>query len=185
MLHLLTAEVRCSKEFWVTKPLSMASFSDGEIFWLIHNGALMAHTEWLPGAWLNHFSTTCAAHIEDCEGCWLPDGYSSAVRALVTQARVQITSDCWLLLCFISYRWVCALYFWINHHFYAIPGTSGLLWQHFWYKATFMTASNQNSGTAAILELLLLGLGGNSHAKNKQKTIVIRQLKRMRIWSDE
>ena len=28
-------------------------------------------SEWLLGVWLRHFSTTCAVHIEDCEGWWL------------------------------------------------------------------------------------------------------------------
>ena len=32
------------------------------------NGVLMAHTEWLPGVRLRYFGTTCAVHIEECEG---------------------------------------------------------------------------------------------------------------------
>ena len=38
----------------------------------------IAHTVWLLGVWLKYmFSTTCAVHIEDCEGWWLLGGHSS------------------------------------------------------------------------------------------------------------
>ena len=50
--------------------------------------------------------------------------------------------------------------------------TSGLLWQHFYYIATSMTASNQNIGTVAILELLLLGLLRNLCRKNNCDTSI-------------
>ena len=39
--------------------------------WLTPNRVLTAHTEWLSGVRLRHFSTTCAVYIEDCEGWWL------------------------------------------------------------------------------------------------------------------
>ena len=47
----------------LSKPLSMHVMK--RIFWSTPNRVLMAHTEWLP------FSTTCAVHVEDCEGWWL------------------------------------------------------------------------------------------------------------------
>ena len=40
----------------------------------------MAHTEWLPGVRLRHFSPTCAVHIEDCEGWWLSGCRSSVAE---------------------------------------------------------------------------------------------------------
>ena len=49
-------------------------------FWLTPNWALTAHARWLPGVWLRYFSTTCAVHIEDCEG-WTPEGGCPAVIA--------------------------------------------------------------------------------------------------------
>ena len=42
------------------------------------NRVLMAHTEWLPGGGTEMFSTTCAVHIVNCEGWWLP-GYHGSV----------------------------------------------------------------------------------------------------------
>ena len=42
------------------------------------NRVLTAHTEWLLGVRPRHFNTTCAVHIEDCEGWWL-SGYHSSV----------------------------------------------------------------------------------------------------------
>ena len=44
------------------------------------NGVLMAHTEWLLGVQLRHFSTTCAVHIEDCGGWWLSSCHSSVAE---------------------------------------------------------------------------------------------------------
>ena len=35
------------------------------IFHSTPNGVLMAHTEWLPGVQLRHFSPTCAVHMEE------------------------------------------------------------------------------------------------------------------------
>ena len=41
------------------------------IFRSTPNKVLTAHTEWLPGVRLKHsVATTCAVHIEDCEGWW-------------------------------------------------------------------------------------------------------------------
>ena len=48
---------------------SLPSLLCPKLYRLTPNGVLTAHTEWLPGVWLRHFSTTCAVHIEDCEGC--------------------------------------------------------------------------------------------------------------------
>ena len=56
---------------------------------------LMAQTEWLPGVWLRHFSTTCAVYREDCEGWWL-SGCRSSVEHWLHKPGVlgSITSDC-------------------------------------------------------------------------------------------
>ena len=48
----------------------------------------MAHTEWLPGVSLGHFSTTCAVHIEHCEGWWL-SGHRSSVAEYVLAAQTR------------------------------------------------------------------------------------------------
>ena len=48
------------------------------IFRSTPNGVLMAHTEWLPGVRLRHFSTICIVYIEDCEG-WRFSGCRSSV----------------------------------------------------------------------------------------------------------
>ena len=52
----------------------------GRIFRSTHNGVLTAHTKWLPGVRLRHFSTTCAVYIEDCEGWWLSGCHSSVAE---------------------------------------------------------------------------------------------------------
>ena len=44
------------------------------------NGVLTAHTEWLSGVRLRHFSTTYAVYIEDCEGWWLSGCRSSVAE---------------------------------------------------------------------------------------------------------
>ena len=49
----------------------MLNLSLRSIFQSTPHGVLTAHTEWLPGVQLRHFSPTCAVHIEDCEGWWL------------------------------------------------------------------------------------------------------------------
>ena len=53
------------------------------------------HTEWLPGV---HFSTTCAIHIEDCEGWLLSGCHSSVVEhcQLMPGDLGSIHGDCWL-----------------------------------------------------------------------------------------
>ena len=56
--------------FRLRKPLSMGSLMMGRMFRLTPNGVLMVH-EWLTGVQLRHFRTTCAVHIENCEGWWL------------------------------------------------------------------------------------------------------------------
>ena len=45
-----------------------------------HNLLYALHAEWLPGVWVRAFSTTCAVHIEYCEGCW-----SSSCRGSVAE----------------------------------------------------------------------------------------------------
>ena len=42
----------------------MGSFLMERIFKLTPNGVLTAHTEWLPGVRLRHFSTICAVYIK-------------------------------------------------------------------------------------------------------------------------
>ena len=66
------------------------------IFRSTPKGVLTAHAGWLPGVQLRHFSTTCAVHIEDCEGWWL-SGYRSLVAEHWLHKPVldSIPSDCW------------------------------------------------------------------------------------------
>ena len=53
---------------------SMGSFLLETIFWSTPNGVLMAHTEWLPGVQLRHFSTTSTIYrlwglvVSSCRG---------------------------------------------------------------------------------------------------------------------
>ena len=44
------------------------------------NDGEFSHTEWLPGMRLRHFSPTCSAHIENCEGWWLSGCHSSVAE---------------------------------------------------------------------------------------------------------
>ena len=57
----------------------------------------MAHTEWLAGVRLRHFSTTCAVYIEDCEGWWLSGCRSSVAdhRLHKPGALGSIPGGCW------------------------------------------------------------------------------------------
>ena len=57
---------------------------------------LMAYTEWLPGVWLRHFSTTCAVHIENCGGLWLSGCRSSVAEHWLHKLGVlgSIPGDC-------------------------------------------------------------------------------------------
>ena len=57
----------------------MGPFLMERIFKLTPNGVLTAHTEWLPGVRLRHFSTVCAVY-RDSEGWWL-----SSCRSSVTE----------------------------------------------------------------------------------------------------
>ena len=50
------------------------------IFRSTPNSVLTAHAEWLLGVRLRHFSTTCAVHIEDCEGWWLSSCHRSVAE---------------------------------------------------------------------------------------------------------
>ena len=54
-------------------------------------------TEWLLGVQLRHFSTTCAVHIEDCEGWWLSGCRSSVAEHWLHKPGVlgSIPGDCW------------------------------------------------------------------------------------------
>ena len=54
------------------------------------NRVLVAQTEWLPGGGTETFSTTCAVHIVDCEGWWLP-GYHGSVAE-----HCPGFNSCWL-----------------------------------------------------------------------------------------
>ena len=58
----------------------MGSFLMERILKLTPNGVLTAHTEWLPGVRLRHFSTICAVYIEGCEGWWLSGCHSSVAK---------------------------------------------------------------------------------------------------------
>ena len=79
---LLISSAYYTIAFRVSKPLSMGSFLMERIFRSTPNEVLTAHTEWLPGVRLRHscISTTCAVHIEDCEGWWLSGCYGSVAE---------------------------------------------------------------------------------------------------------
>ena len=48
------------------------------------------HTEWLPGVWLRHFSTTCTVHIKDC-------GVGGCLVAIAQWQNTGSTSElCWV-----------------------------------------------------------------------------------------
>ena len=66
--------------FRLRKLLSINSLLMERIFQSTHNGVLLAHTEWLPGVRLRHFSPTCTVHVEDCESCWLSGCCSSVAE---------------------------------------------------------------------------------------------------------
>ena len=67
------------------------------IFQLTPNGVLTAHTEWLPGVRLRHFSTTCAVYTEGCGGWWLSGCCSSVAEHWLHKLGVLslIPSSCW------------------------------------------------------------------------------------------
>ena len=60
-------------------------------------------TEQLPGVQLRYFSTTCAVHMEDCDGWWLSGCLSSVVEHLWLQPKAlgSVSSDC---QCFTSHQ---------------------------------------------------------------------------------
>ena len=70
--------------FRLRKPLGMGSL----LVKRIPNGVLTAHTEWLPGVQLRHFSPSCAVHIEDYEGWWLSGCRSSVAEHWVHKPGV-------------------------------------------------------------------------------------------------
>ena len=61
------------------------------------NRVLTAHTEWLPGVQLKHFSLTCPLRIEDCEGWWLSGCRSSVAEHWLHKPGVlgSIPGDYW------------------------------------------------------------------------------------------
>ena len=67
---------------------------------LTPNGVLTAHTEWLLGVRLGHFSTTCALFIEDCEGRWL-----SGCRSLVAEHCLHKPFKCQFSHTLYSHVW--------------------------------------------------------------------------------
>ena len=86
--------------FPLARPLSLGSLLMERIFQSTPNTVLMVHTEWLPGVWLRHFSTTCAVHIkEDCGagGCLV---VVAQCRALVAQTWCS-GFDSWRLPAFL------------------------------------------------------------------------------------
>ena len=66
------------------------------IFRSTPNGVLDAHTEWLPGVRLRHYSTTCAVHIQNCVGWWLSGCRSSVAEHRLHKPDVlgSIPSNC-------------------------------------------------------------------------------------------
>ena len=75
--------------FPLARPLSLGSLLMEGIFRSTPNTVLMVHTEWLPGMWLRHFSTTCGVHIkEDCGG-WLLSGCHSSVQSTGCTSQVS------------------------------------------------------------------------------------------------
>ena len=109
------------------------------------NAVLTAHTEWLPGVQLRHFSPICAVHIEDCEGWWLTivvaQWQSISCTSQLSWVRFPATAGLFTFLyfCLITSKFLFFFYL----HFYILLSLHAFWHTTFWslrsYEPLFCT----------------------------------------------